>query len=190
VTAYGPTDPIWALLATEAKVRPPHVYHLFHARREAGKRFNPDAYALYAQMERKHVDRIIIALDSRELKGVRKPVDKAERGSRLAPDFIMPAEWIGWAQTERGWTRDVAGTVADQFKDYWTAAVGAKAVKLDWQATWRNWVRGSKREDGDFRGKAVRTPEEEREFATRTIAFYRKIGRDSEAEEWERKLVK
>jgi hypothetical protein len=136
------------------------------------------------------VDRMLTTLDSADLKGVRKPVEKQERGSRLAADFAMPAEWIGWAQTERGWTNDVARTVADQFKDYWTAAAGAKAVKLDWQATWRNWVRGSKREDGEYRGaKVVRTPEEEREFAKQQVAFYRGIGRDWEADEWERKLA-
>lgn len=189
MTAYGPTDPLWALLAAEAKVKPPHVYHLFHARREAGARFNADAYALYAGMERRHVDRMLAAIESRDLKGVRKPVDRLERGSRLAADFVMPDEWIAWAQTERGWTRDVAETVSAQFKDYWTAAAGARAVKLDWKATWRNWVRESKRPNGDYAGKAKRTAEEEREFVTKTIAFYRRIGRDHEAEEWERRLA-
>ncbi|WP_424807696.1 hypothetical protein [Rhodococcus sp. 27YEA15] len=27
------------------------------------------------------------------------------------------------------------------FRDYWIAQPGAKGVKLDWDATWRNWVR-------------------------------------------------
>lgn len=191
MSAHGPTDPIWSLIAAEAKVRPPHVYHLFHARREAGARFNPDAYALFAQMERRHVDRMIAALDSRELKGVRKPVEREERGSRLAADFVMPEEWIAWAQTERGWTRDVAETVSAQFKDYWVAAPGQKAVKLDWKATWRNWVRESKRPSGDYVGGARKemTTEEKRAVAVKTIAFYRRIGRGTEAEEWERKLA-
>ena len=25
--------------------------------------------------------------------------------------------------------------------DYWTAAPGQRGVKLDWNATWRNWMR-------------------------------------------------
>jgi len=33
--------------------------------------------------------------------------------------------------------------VADQFKDYWIAQPGQKGVKLDWEATWRNWVRNT-----------------------------------------------
>ncbi|MEJ4100898.1 hypothetical protein V5S96_11100 [Corynebacterium mastitidis] len=28
-----------------------------------------------------------------------------------------------------------------QFADYWAAATGQKATKLDWDATWRNWMR-------------------------------------------------
>lgn len=187
MTAYGPTDPIWALLASEAKVRPPHIYHLFHARRERG--FDPDAYALYAQMERRHVDRMLAALDSKSLKHVRNPVEKQERGSRLAADFAMPSEWIAWAQTERGWTKDVAETVAAKFKDWWISTPGAKGVKANWQATWRNWVRGSNLPDGEFTAKPKRTPEEEREFIENTIAFYRRIGRDTEAAEWEKRLA-
>jgi len=31
----------------------------------------------------------------------------------------------------------------DQFKDYWIAQAGQKGVKLDWFATWRNWVRNT-----------------------------------------------
>ena len=30
---------------------------------------------------------------------------------------------------------------ADKFRDYWLSVSGSKGVKLDWQATWRNWVR-------------------------------------------------
>jgi hypothetical protein len=29
----------------------------------------------------------------------------------------------------------------ENFVDYWTARSGSGAVKLDWDATWRTWVR-------------------------------------------------
>jgi hypothetical protein len=29
----------------------------------------------------------------------------------------------------------------DKFRDYWCAKSGADGTKLDWEATWRNWVR-------------------------------------------------
>lgn len=35
-------------------------------------------------------------------------------------------------------------SVADQFRDYWIAQPGAKGRKLDWPATWRNWVRNQR----------------------------------------------
>lgn len=28
-----------------------------------------------------------------------------------------------------------------KFVDYWTAKAGKDATKLDWDATWRNWIR-------------------------------------------------
>lgn len=33
---------------------------------------------------------------------------------------------------------------ASKFRDYWHAQPGQKGVKLDWQATWRNWCRNAK----------------------------------------------
>jgi hypothetical protein len=34
--------------------------------------------------------------------------------------------------------------IADEFRDYWISVPGSKGVKLDWLATWRNWIRRSK----------------------------------------------
>lgn len=34
--------------------------------------------------------------------------------------------------------------VADQFRDYWVAQPGTKGKKVDWTATWRNWVRNQR----------------------------------------------
>jgi hypothetical protein len=31
----------------------------------------------------------------------------------------------------------------DAFRDYWIAQPGQRGVKLDWDATWRNWIRRS-----------------------------------------------
>lgn len=32
----------------------------------------------------------------------------------------------------------------DRFRDHWAAKPGKDGVKLDWLATWRNWVRGER----------------------------------------------
>lgn len=41
------------------------------------------------------------------------------------------------------------------FADYWQAQPGAKAVKVDWEKTWRNWIR---RAASSFRTAAQRKP--------------------------------
>jgi uncharacterized protein YdaU (DUF1376 family) len=67
---------------------------------------------------------------------------KSQRGSRLANDWVLPNEWEYWANKERPDLN--AMQVADQFKDFWCAKPGKDGVKLDWAATWRNWVRNQK----------------------------------------------
>jgi len=73
----------------------------------------------------------------------------AERASRLPTDFTLPDDWSTFCQTERP-DLDPAKTF-DKFRDYWTAKAGKDGAKLDWLATWRNWVR-------EERGTAGRTP--------------------------------
>jgi uncharacterized protein YdaU (DUF1376 family) len=67
---------------------------------------------------------------------------KSQRGLRLANDWVLPNEWEYWANKERPDLN--AMQVADQFKDFWCAKPGKDGVKLDWAATWRNWVRNQK----------------------------------------------
>jgi uncharacterized protein YdaU (DUF1376 family) len=72
-----------------------------------------------------------------------KPIkEKQQRGSRLASDWFLTKTMGDWATQERP-DLDVR-QVAEQFKDYWVAQAGQKGVKLDWDATWRNWVRNTK----------------------------------------------
>lgn len=73
----------------------------------------------------------------------RKEKDKTSaRGSRLPADWQPSEQEIEFCQTERP---DLdCNSVAEQFRDYWHSVAGAKGCKLDWSATWRNWVRGQK----------------------------------------------
>lgn len=63
--------------------------------------------------------------------------EKSKRGSRL------PADWRPSPELEQ-FARD-NGTdpslVTPIFRDHWIGVAGAKGVKLDWDATYRNWVR-------------------------------------------------
>jgi hypothetical protein len=49
--------------------------------------------------------------------------------------------WFYWAKTQFGWSPDRCSAVFDTFRDYWRAQPGQKALKADWEATWRNWCR-------------------------------------------------
>ena len=67
---------------------------------------------------------------------------KQNRGSRLQADFLFPKEWADFCHEERP-DLNIQKTF-DGFKDYWIAKAGQQGVKLDWFATWRNWVRNQK----------------------------------------------
>lgn len=59
------------------------------------------------------------------------------RGTRLPADFELTPERQQYAE-QNGIQNAVK--VFEKFRNHWTATAGAKGVKLDWDATWRNWV--------------------------------------------------
>ena len=61
------------------------------------------------------------------------------RGSRLPQDWLPGTEGIEFAERLLGAER--ARSEVERFTDYWKGAAGQKARKVDWPATWRNWVR-------------------------------------------------
>lgn len=66
---------------------------------------------------------------------------KAARGTRLPSDWALPAEWRLLALKEQStWNPAYCDRVAQMFKNHWSAAAGQRGVKLDWRATWHNWV--------------------------------------------------
>jgi hypothetical protein len=73
----------------------------------------------------------------------KEPKSKAEASASRLPADWMPTEGeISFCQTERPDLNPVS--VASQFRDYWIAQPGAKGRKVDWPATWRNWVRNQR----------------------------------------------
>ena len=67
---------------------------------------------------------------------------KQSRGTRLPADWLPSEDQIQFCKTHR--TDLSPQTTADRFRDYWSAQPGAKGLKLDWDATWRNWVRAER----------------------------------------------
>jgi len=64
-------------------------------------------------------------------------------GTRLPADFTVTPEMVAWAREH---TPLVGGKETDAFVDYWHAVPGSKGKKLDWLATWRNWMRREQKE--------------------------------------------
>lgn len=70
---------------------------------------------------------------------------KSQRGTRLPDDWTLPADWKVWALGDQpSWDEDYCERIAAQFRDYWIAVPGTKGCKLNWESTWRNWVRREK----------------------------------------------
>lgn len=94
----------------------------------------------------REMSRVTPKKEEKEEKEVEAP--HRSRGSRL-PLTDLPADWRAWCDTERPDLDPVA--VWARFRDHWVAKAGKDGVKLDWLATWRNWVRNEKRRPGGAR---------------------------------------
>lgn len=66
----------------------------------------------------------------------------ASRGTRLPKDWTLPDDWRDIGEALRPDLNILL--VADSFRDYWVGKSGKDATKLDWLATWRNWVRNQR----------------------------------------------
>jgi hypothetical protein len=69
----------------------------------------------------------------------REALPQSVRGNRLTDD---------WAPDVTDWQIAIEAIGADRskaelakFRDHWKQQPGSKGVKLDWAATWRNWIR-------------------------------------------------
>jgi hypothetical protein len=64
------------------------------------------------------------------------------RGTRLSPDWRLDASTTAW--TLERLSQQAASLELEKFRNHWTAKTGRDATKLDWSATWRNWVLNSR----------------------------------------------
>lgn len=62
-----------------------------------------------------------------------------KRGTRL-PDEWVPDQRVRIEMAEQ-FPHVNLRLAHDKFVDYWRSQPGAKGVKLDWNGTWRNWIR-------------------------------------------------
>lgn len=68
------------------------------------------------------------------------PSPEKKRATRLPADWVLPSAWGRWAIDE-GFSEATIRLEAEKFRDYWIGKSGQAATKVDWEATWRNWMR-------------------------------------------------
>lgn len=61
-------------------------------------------------------------------------------GTRIPDPFLVTEDLWRWSD-EQQFSREWVRGETSKFVDYWRGAAGAKARKVDWPATWRNWIR-------------------------------------------------
>jgi hypothetical protein len=97
-----------------------------------------------------------------------KKRDTRARGSRIPPDFSIDDDDRAFAAS-LGIPPEIIEAETPQFIDYWSSVAGAKGVKLDWKATWRNRMRDLKKYQ----------PTRSRTFNGQRTANPRKTGHDA-----------
>ena len=111
------------------------VVHVVNPNKESNKESNKEeeqgSLPAQAPWETDHFDNTV--------KKIEKPKRQAtDKGSRLSITEL-PDDWKAFAEQE---APDLdPQRLFENFKDYWTGLSGAKAIKKDWTATWRNYVR-------------------------------------------------
>ena len=66
-----------------------------------------------------------------------------KKGTRLPCDWQPDAALADFA-AGRGFTGAALAEELDRFRDYWASQPGQRGTKLDWPATFRNWLRNSR----------------------------------------------
>jgi len=84
----------------------------------------------------------------------------APRATRLDPDWMPSPELIAQMRSECP-AVDVKAEHL-KFVDYWISKSGRDATKLDWPATWRNWIRNARPTNGH---RLTRQEERDQQFA-------------------------
>lgn len=104
----------------------------------------------------------------------RRNSERPSRGTRIDPTWA-PSDADKLVARQEGFSDGEIDREALRFRDYWTGRAGSGGVKLDWAATWRNWVRTS----AEKLGKTPQSSE------PRKVGFYAKFGSE-ELDAWDR----
>lgn len=107
--------------------------------------------------------------ESQPVTNNQEPITKRKSKADTATASRLPADWSPTEADQDFCRRERPDldcrSVADRFRDHWISKPGADGRKLDWSATWRNWVR---RESAQPRASPRQTVNDQR---TETIEY-------------------
>ena len=110
--------------------------------------------------------------DATEMIEEKKPKKQtSKKGSRLTIE-VLPDDWRKYCE-EHAPGLDPEKAFED-FHDYWVGVPGAKGVKLDWFATWRNFLRGMPEWKRKNFAKATKTTGRMDTTSTEYLEIYRR----------------
>ncbi len=88
-----------------------------------------------------------ITIKTKSTSGALKPNGSAAshaaagQATRLSEDWRLPPDWKQWAIDAHALEPERVVRISLAFRDFWIGKPGSGGTKLNWQATWRNWVR-------------------------------------------------
>ena len=124
----------------------------YHAMQEGGRKGAALRWAKGSDSPPKHPLMQTKNQEPRTNNHIIEPVAKATKAKRL-DITILPIEWFEFCKEARPDLKP--HDVFEQFKDYWIAQGGQKGAKLDWTATWRNWVRNQRQQSITTQDKPI-----------------------------------
>lgn len=110
----------------------------------------PDGHSI---IENARGSKTLTSTNKRRASGEGVVGGEGTRGTRLPRDWQLPKTWGVWALKHFVITETQVRGEAAAFRDHWVSTT-RNATKLDWYATWCNWIRNSR---SRYRKKLVET---------------------------------
>lgn len=101
------------------------------------------------------------------------PRKRGDGGTRIPEDFAATEEMIMWAREN---TPLVGGKETAAFVDYWRSQPGQRGRKVDWIATWRNWMRRAQSDAERGNGRASPRQSATNRAVNEALALAEQIG--------------
>lgn len=111
------------------------------------------------------------------------PPKKSKRGTRLPDNWKLTEEYTRAAAELRPDLLPVLETVAGSFADHWHSKSGQGATKVEWLATWRNWLRNERNRGGNSNATSNRFNQPRENELRRIERESREVFAQCEAEE-------